>query len=119
MEKVGAFSGEVIKILGLNVTQGTPIYLGDKNRLHMEKRHRRDFEKYGKRLQRIIAEPDYVGLHKDGSIEYIKSWGRYVKIAVRVAGDGAYYARTLYHVETKLSEELIKAGRWKPLTKTE
>lgn len=116
-EQVGEFNEAVINVLGLTVAPGTPIYLGASNKKHMAESHKSDFKKYGARLGRIIKEPDYVGLHNDGSVEYVKSWGRYVKVAVRVAGDGEYYARTLYHVETKHAEELVAQGRWKPLTK--
>jgi hypothetical protein len=119
MEQVGKVNESVIKTLGLSVVPGTPIFLGETNRSHMKASHPADYKKYGKRMSRIINEPDYVGLHIDGSIEYIKCWGKYIKVAVRVAGDGDYYARSLYHVEAKLAGELIASGRWKALTKTD
>jgi len=71
------------------------------------------------RIPLIISTADYVRLKKDdGSIEYIKSIGKYVKLAVRVAGDGNYYARSLFFIETDRVENLVKKGELKKLTKT-
>jgi hypothetical protein len=62
---------------------------------------------------------DYVRLKEDdGSIEYIKSFGNYIKLAVRIAGDGKYYARSLYFIETNRVENLVKKGELKKLTKS-
>jgi hypothetical protein len=118
-EPVGEFKKNVIDALGLSIIPGTLIYIGETNKRHMKETHPTDYKKYGSRLRRIIDEPDYVGLHNDGSVEYIKCWGRYMKVAVRVAGDGEFYARSLYHIKPKPSEEFIKMGRWKALTKTD
>ena len=96
--KVGEFSKDVIKLLALSVEIGTPIYIGNSNRDHMKKSHPRDFEKYGSQLGRIIAEPDYVSVREDGSIEYMKLYGKHIKVAVRIAGDQFYYVRSLYHI---------------------
>jgi hypothetical protein len=66
----------------------------------MKKSHPADFAKYGADLETILAAPDYVGQNPtDGSIEYVKEYvinGEYVKVAVRIAGSGRYYARSLY-----------------------
>ena len=67
----------------------------------------------------IISTADYVRLKEDdGSIEYIKSFGRYLKLAVRIAGDDKYYVRSLYFVETDRIENLLKKGKLKKLTKS-
>ena len=48
--------------------------------------------------------------------EYIKSFGKYIKLAVRVAGDGCYYMRSLYFINANRVENLVKKGEMKNLT---
>jgi hypothetical protein len=112
-EKVGEFSEAVIKLLGLTVGAGTPIYIGDSNLDHMKKNHPWDFIMHGKKLGAIIATPDYVSIREDGSIEYIKIYGQHIKVAVRVAGDSLYYARSLYHIGAAEAKRKIRHGKWK------
>ena len=41
----------------------------------MKKAHPGDYQKYGKNIKLILAQPDYVGLNpKDNSIEYVKEF---------------------------------------------
>lgn len=116
--EVGKFSREVIELLGLSVTENTPIYVGATNIAHMAQEHGYEFNRFYNRIPLIISGADYVRLKQDdGSIEYIKSFGKYVKLSVRVAGDGDYYVRSLYFVETNRVENLIKKGELKKLTK--
>jgi hypothetical protein len=115
--KVGEFSPEVINTLGLDIQAGTGIYIGASNIAHMARDHSYEFNRFYDKIPLIIAASDYVRLKKeDNSIEYVKSFGKYVKLAVRVAGDGNYYARSLYFVETNRVENLVKKGELKPLT---
>ena len=118
MITVGDISLEVIKLLDLPLTEKTPIYVGVTNISHMAKEHSYEFNRFYDRLPLIISTADYVRLKQDnGSIEYIKSFGKYVKLAIRVAGDGNYYARSLYFIETNRVENLVKKGELKKLTR--
>jgi len=118
LELIGEITIEVIKLLDLSLTQATPIYIGETNRIHMINYHYYEFNHYYKDLPMIISTADYVRLNTDdNSIEYIKSFGKYLKLAVRVAGDGNYYARSLYFIESNRVNNLIKKGELKPLTK--
>jgi hypothetical protein len=114
-KQVGEFTQTVIEALALDVEVGTPIYLGESNREHMQRSHPSDYKKYGKRLGRILSTPDYVGKMRDGSVEFIKTFGKYIKIAVRITAGGDYYARTLYHVDDKAAQRFVKSGKWKPV----
>lgn len=117
--EVGEISLEVINLLGLPLSESTPIYVGVTNIAHMAKEHSYEFNRFYDRLSFIISMADYVRLKEDdGSIEYIKSFGNYIKLAVRVAGDGKYYARSLYFIETNRVENLVKKGELKKLTKS-
>jgi len=116
--EVGEISLEVINLLGLLLSESTPIYVGVTNIAHMAREHNYEFNRFYDRIPFIISNADYVRLKKDdGSIEYIKSFGNYIKLAVRVAGDGKYYARSLYFIETNRVENLVKKGELKKLTK--
>jgi hypothetical protein len=118
MITVGEISLEVIKLLDLPLTEKTPIYVGVTNIAHMAKEHSYEFNRFYDRIPLIISTADYVRLKQDdGSIEYIKSFGKYIKLAIRVAGDGNYYARSLFFIETNRVENLVKKGELKKLTK--
>ena len=84
----------------------------------MAKEHSYEFNRFFDKIPHIISTADYVRLKQDdGSVEYIKSFGKYIKLAVRIAGDGNYYARSLYCVKDKIVKRLIKNNELKPLTK--
>ena len=115
---MGEFSSQVIKALGLDIPEGTAVYIGETNIKHMKAKHLSDFEKYYGRLRKILSNPDYAGINQsDGSIEMIKFFGVHVKLAVRIAYDGEYYARSLYEVGKSRVENSVKRGQLKPLTK--
>jgi len=98
--KVGELSYRVIKLLGLSLQEGSPIYIGKENIRHIKKSYLRDFQKYGKDINKIISSPTYVSRNpKKNSIEYIKVYedkGDYVLVAVRSSSSGILYIRTLF-----------------------
>ena len=49
-KKIGFFSSNVVRALGLDIEPGTPIYVADSNIEHIKKSHPTDFEKYGNEL---------------------------------------------------------------------
>ena len=109
LEVIGEISLNVINLLNLPLKEATPIYLGATNIAHMKSEHRYEFEKFYDKLPFILSTADYVRLRsEDSSIEYIKFIGKHIKLAVRVAGDGNYYARSLYFIELNRVENL----RW-------
>ena len=72
-KQVGILCQRVIDLLGLSMTEGQSILLGESNVAHMVSRHPADFALYGEYIPLILAAPDYVALNaKDGSIEYVK-----------------------------------------------
>lgn len=118
-KRIGFFSSNVIRTLGLNIPAGTPIYIADSNIEHMKTSHPEDYEKYGSELQNIIARPDYVGRNvKDGSIEFTKEYlvdGEYVKVAVRVSAQNTYYARSMYVLNPNRVKNFLEKGTLKKL----
>lgn len=115
--KVGTLSARVISLLGLSQKQDQAILLGASNITHMKEKHPNDYQKYGKYIPQILSQPDYVGQNpKDGSIEYVKEFkvnNDFVKVAVRVSGQGKLYARSLYVLKPSRVQNFIKAGTLK------
>ena len=115
--EVGRLSASVIKLLGLQLKANQPIYMGESNISHMESRHPVDYAKYGQYIPDILSKPDYVGENpKDGSIEYVKEFqidNEFVKVAVRLSGGGALYARSLYVLNNNRVANFIKKGTLK------
>jgi len=69
----------------------------------MQRDHPDEYDRYFVLLPKIISTPDFVGENrKDGSIEYIKTFhtsgGQYLKLAVRISGDGLLFACSLYEI---------------------
>jgi hypothetical protein len=113
-EKVGEFSAAVVELLALDVPAGTEIYVGETNRQHMATQHPQDYQKYYARIDKIVNYPDFVGINSaDGSIELIKTFSKYVKVAVRVANDEKFYARSLYEVGKSRVDNAVKRGELK------
>jgi hypothetical protein len=118
MIEVGEISLEVINLLGLPLSESVPIYIGASNIAHMAREHNYEYNRFYNRIPYIISTADYVRLKQDdNSIEYIKSFGKYIKLSVRIAGDGKYYARSLYRVHDRIIKRLISNGELKKLTK--
>ena len=116
IEKIGEFSKAIIETLNLEIPLGTAIYIGESNRRHMKSSHPRDYEKYHNRLSKILLSPDYAGINQsDGSIEIIKIFSNYVKVAVRIANDGEYYARSIYEVGKSRIDNSLKSGQLKQI----
>jgi len=118
---VGKITEEVKDILELDFTVGTPIYIGPTNIEHMQREHPTEYDRYFTLLPKIIAAPDFVGLNpKDDSLEYIKTFpvsgDNYLKLAVRISGDGLLFARSLYEILDRTVKKRAEKGMLKPLT---
>ena len=121
MKPIAYITQEVIDLLGISCVPNTPIYLGQSNIEHMQKRHPQDYQKYHEHIALILSEPQYVGLNPtDGSVEYVRAFqigkAEYVKVAVRISLSGRYYARSLYVLNTNRVQNFIQKGTLKSLT---
>ena len=118
-QKIGKFSEEVITVLNISITPGTPIYISASNLTHMAKSHPADYLKYGKDIPDIISMPDYVGINpSDGSIEYVREYQKgteFVKVAVRISMGGNYYVRSIYRLEDNRTKNYIAKGTLKKI----
>lgn len=116
MEKVGELTAKVISAFGLDYEEGKEIFLSPKRKRHMEK-HRGEFEDFDgvfARIDEIISNPDYVGLHPNGqSLEYIKKIDGNVLVAIRLSEKMT--VRTMYVIKDTKLENYLKAGRTKKM----
>lgn len=116
MQQVGRITQNIITILGLSCGADTPIFMGESNIAHMESSHPQDYAKYGGFIGEILAQPDYIGINPaDRSIEYVKEFSDYVKVAVRVANSGRYYARSLYVLNPNRVRNFVAKGTLKKI----
>lgn len=119
MKIIGYISKDVIKTLGLNISPDTPVFIGESNIEHIKNRHPYEFDKYYKDISIIINSPDYVGINpKDDSILFVKLYnvdGEYVRVAVKIASGGKYFARTLHSLSTCNAERYLEKGTLKRL----
>ena len=116
-KQVGKLSQRVIELLGLTLSEGRSILLGESNIAHMVSRHPEDYALYGEYIPLILSMPDYVSLNtKDESIEYVKEVQMddvYVKVAVRVSARGQLFARSVYRLNTNRAKNFIEKGTLK------
>ena len=121
-QKIGSFSQKVIELLQLDITAGTPIYIGPSNIEHIKSRHPYEYEKYFPYISDIISAPSYVGKNpSDESITFVKFFQigeEYVRVAVRVTTNGTAFAKTLHLLSTVNAERYIGKGTLKTLTNT-
>jgi hypothetical protein len=114
---IGKIKKDIIDALGLSVSPGTPILIGQSNITHMMNSHPIDYALFSPYIREILDKPDYVGINPgDNSIEYVKDFsiaGVYVKVAVRVAHSGNYYARSLYMLNKERVHNFIANGTLK------
>lgn len=116
--QVGIIDERTIKLLGLSISPGTPILLGESNIAHMKESHPEAYQKYFSSLESILSEPDYVNLNpKDGSIKYIKTIEDHVVIGVRVSTKGNAFARTIFTIEEWKFKQYADGGYLKEHTK--
>lgn len=116
-KQVGVLCQRVIDLLGLSMTEGQSILLGESNIAHMVSRHPAALPSMGNIFPLILAAPDYVALNaKDGSIEYVKEVqvnSVFVKVAVRVSARGQLFARSVYRLNTNRVLNFIEKGTLK------
>lgn len=116
LNKIGFLDDKVIKLLQIDNSKlgDRNIYLKSSRKKHMEK-HRNefnDFESTYNRIDEIIMNPDYVGIHPNGkSIEYIKIIEKTTLVAVRL--DKKLTVRTMFPITKEKLQLYLKSGSTK------
>jgi hypothetical protein len=122
MRKVGEFTDKIIAGLGLEIPEGTPIFIGESNEKHIQSRHPYEYERYYDRIPEILAEPDYLGINpKDKSVQFVKVFcvgSEYIRVAVKITRSAKCFVKTLHLLSTCNAERYIRKGTLKKLDKT-
>ena len=115
--KIGELSQEVIDLLKLDLKPQNINIWSTRIQEHCEK-HKDDYSSptsYNqavKSVPLILAEPNYVGLHKNENIQYVKKLDDISLVGIQVLkGSGHLLFRTIYPIsEVKLNNS-IKSGK--------
>lgn len=112
--KVGELSKEIIELLELNLKPQNINVWSTRIREHCEK-HKNEYssiyayEQAIKNIPLILQEPDYVGIHKNGNIQYVKKLDDISLIGIQIlCGGHSLLFRTIFPItESKLQNSII------------
>lgn len=121
--KIGELSEEVINALNLDLKPQNINVWSTRIPEHCEK-HKEEYstpEAYNqaiKNIPLILKEPDYIGLHKNGNIQYIKRLDDISLIGVQILkGSGHLLFRTIFPISEIKLKNSIKSGQFIPFHK--
>lgn len=118
--KIGELSNEVINLLNLDLKPQNINVWSTRIEEHCEK-HKDEYSSITsynqaiKSIPLIINEPDYVGLHKNGNIQYIKRLDDISLVGVQIVkGGGGLLFRTIFPITDGKLNHLLKIGKFIP-----
>ena len=121
--KIGELSQEIIDTLGLDLKPQNINIWSTRIAEHCEK-HKNEYSSPNsynqavKSIPLIISEPDYIGLHKNGNIQYIKRLNDISLVGVQIVnGDGGLLFRTIFPISEVKLKNSIKSGKFIPHNK--
>ena len=116
--KIGELTLEVIDVLNLDLKPQNINIWSTRIEEHCEK-HKEEYSTPAtynqavKSIPEIISNPDYVGLHKNGNIQYIKELDDISLIGIQIVkGGGGLLFRTIFPITRDKLEYNIKNGRY-------
>ena len=121
--KIGELSKEVIDTLELDLNPQNINVWSTRIHEHCEK-HKNEYSnpkayyQAVKSIPFIIKEPDYIGLHKNGNIQYVKRLDDISLVGVQILkGSGNLLFRTIFPISEIKLENSIKSGKLIPFNK--
>lgn len=121
--KIGELNQEVIDLLQLDLKPQNVNIWSTRLEEHCEK-HKKEYsnvnayEQAIRSIPLIISEPDYVGLHKNGNIQYIKKLDDISLVGVQIVkGGGGLLFRTIFPISEVKLKNSIKSGSFIPYNK--
>ncbi len=121
--KIGELSSDVINALGLDLKPQNINIWSTRIQEHCEK-HRSEYStpnSYNqavKSIPMIIKEPDYIGLHKNGNIQYVKKLDDISLVGIQILkGSGNLLFRTIFPLSEIKLKNSIKSGKLIPFDK--
>lgn len=116
--KIGELTLEVINILDLDLKPQNINIWSTRIEEHCEK-HKKEYStpasysKAVKSIPDIISNPDYVGLHRNGNIQYIKELDDISLVGVQIVkGGGGLLFRTIFPITKDKLEYNIRNGKY-------
>lgn len=121
--KIGELNQEVIDLLQLDLKPQNVNIWSTRISEHCEK-HKEEYSSIGaynqavKSIPLIISKPDYVGLHNNGNIQYIKKLDDISLVGIQIVkGGGGLLFRTIFPITKGKLEHLIDRGKIVPYKK--
>ncbi len=119
--KIGELSKEVIEALRLDLNPQNINIWSTRIEEHCEK-HKDEYLSPSnyyeaiKSIPLIIKEPDYVGVHNNGNIQYIKRLSEISLVGIKIIkGNNGLLFRTIFPITEDKLEHNIKIGKFVPL----
>lgn len=121
--KIGELNNNVITLLGLDLKPQNINIWSTRIQEHCEK-HKNDYKSPAaydnavKSIPLILEQPDYVGIHSNGNIQYIKRLDEISLVGIKIIKDNrGLLFRTIFPItEDKLNRN-IKRGKYIPYNK--
>ena len=121
--KIGELTQDVIDILNLNLKPQNINIWATRIQEHCEK-HKKEYSTPNaynqavKCIPSIIKEPDYVGVHNNGNIQYVKRLDDISMVGIQVLhGSGNLLFRTIFPISESKLNNSIKSGKLIPMNK--
>ena len=118
--KIGELNQKVIDLLGLNLKPQNVNIWSTRIEEHCEK-HKKEYSSIDaynqavKSIPLIIDNPDYIGIHKNGNIQYIKRLDDISLVGVQVIkGGGGLLFRTIFPITESKLEHSLETGKFIP-----
>ena len=118
--KIGELSKDVIDILDLDLNPQNINIWSTRIEEHCEK-HKDEYSSpsaYNQAVNSIpliIEKPDYVGLHKNGNLQYVKRLDDVSLVGIQILkGSGDLLFRTIFPISEIKLENAIKSGKLIP-----
>ena len=121
--KIGELSEEVINALNLNLKPQNINIWSTRLQEHCEK-HKEQYSSPDafyqaiKNIPLILKDPDYIGLHKNGNIQYVKKLDDISLVGVQILyGSHSLLFRTIFPISESKLNNSIKSGKFVPYKK--
>ena len=121
--KIGELSENVIKLLNLDLPPQDISVWSTRILEHCEK-HKEEYSSSAAfyeaiaNIPLILSEPDYIGIHKNGNIQYIKKLNDISLLGIKILkGNNGLLFRTIFPITQDKLNYLVKKGKYIPYKK--
>lgn len=116
--KIGELNNKVIELLNLNLKPQNINIWPTRIQEHCEK-HKSEYSSLAsynqaiKSIPLIISQPDYIGLHNNGNIQYIKKLDDISLVGIKIIkGNNGLLFRTIFPIKEGKLNYNIKQGKY-------